>query len=619
MKISCFTMMKNESAILNPFLDQISTFFDHAIILDHCSMDASVDLVRTRKDCNIEIFKLKASGYPQSEVASYFGHYAFERVRPDFIFFLDCDEFLPFNDRDELIGFLADKTEYDCVRFHWRNISPYVFDGSDIFSGGKFKVSKTMSSIPKIIVSHTLHKRDPGWLIEQGYHGAIGTSGEPLRIFDVIDRGLFHVPIQTRTQFLFKLASGSQLLKVDKNLLQNGQGYHWVDLAQHVLRRGVTDEELCAIALGYPDKLANVDENTQEVKFGFPYIRSKYNETPPYIAAQIQGIMRIMNADAKRAKGGFAVTDLNGQIIITDEARPKRDADEITLRSKKLPIEFDGFGEYYSALIEPLFNLPTKLPTTAWAGHIPFLFVLFRLLKPENYVELGVHNGASLIAACSAAATYGLRTVVSGVDNWQGDAHAGFYEGEIIYQDLKRYLDSVFPNARLERCFFTQALSRFARESIDILHIDGLHTFDAVKEDFSAWFDMVSPTGIVLLHDISVYEQGFGVNRFWSDLKDKFTTLEFHHSAGLGIVILDPTDARLAPLVELSKHPARWQFYQNLVADIANTLKERMTNYTTAVAAIEPASTEPMPLPPQQKVKGLTKLKREISRVFRRR
>ena len=618
MKLSCFTMMKDESPILNPFLDQISTFFDHAIILDHCSRDASVDLVNTRKNCNIEIFKLKASGYPQKEVASYFGHYTFEQVRPDFIFFLDCDEFLPFNDRNELIGFLADKTQYDCVRFYWRNISPYAFDGSDIFSSRQFKSAKTISSIPKIIVSHTLHKRDPGWLIHQGYHGAIGSSAEPLSIFDVVDRALFHIPVQTRTQFLFKLASGSQLLKLEKNLLQNGQGYHWVELAQHVLRRGVTDEELRAIALSYPDKPANLDENTQDVEFGFQYIRSQYNETPPYIWAQTQAIMSIMNAEVRTTKGSFAVTDLSGQIIVTDETCQKRDAEEFIRRSQKSSIDFDGLGEYYSALVEPLFNLPTKLPTSAWTGHIPFLFVLFRLLKPVNYVELGVHNGASLIAACSAASTYGLRTVVSGVDSWQGDAHAGFYEGETIYQDLKRYLDSVFPTARLERCLFAQALSRFAQESIDVLHIDGLHTYDAVKEDFSGWFDMVSPTGIILLHDISVYEQGFGVSQFWSDLKDKFTTLEFHHSAGLGVVLLDPTDARLAPLVALSKHPARWRFYQNLVADIANTLKERMANYAIAVAPIEPASTEPPP-PPQEKIKGLAKLKREVLRVFRRR
>ena len=62
-------------------------------------------------------------------------------------------------------------------------------------------------------------------------------------------------------------------------------------------------------------------------------------------------------------------------------------------------------GQQYSTLIEPLFKLPTKLPITAWAGHIPFLFVLFRLSEARDLVELGVHNGASLIAACSAAAT----------------------------------------------------------------------------------------------------------------------------------------------------------------------------------------------------------------------
>ena len=183
--------MKNEFALLDPFLDQVSSFFNHAVILDHSSTDTSIDRVRARQNSSIEIFKLKASGYPQKEVASYFGHYIFERVQPDFIFFLDCDEFLPFNDKAELTDYLADKTEYDCLRYYWRNVSPYTFEGSDIFSGRRFKCARTTSSISKMVVNDALHKRDPGWIIQQGYHDVISSQAETLRIFDVLDWGLF--------------------------------------------------------------------------------------------------------------------------------------------------------------------------------------------------------------------------------------------------------------------------------------------------------------------------------------------------------------------------------------------------------------------------------------------
>src|SRR5262249_23317665 len=42
---------------------------------------------------------------------------------------------------------------------------------------------------------------------------------------------------------------------------------------------------------------------------------------------------------------------------------------------------------------DSLAELPVCLPMSAWTGHIPFLFLLFRLAKPRVYVELGVDLG----------------------------------------------------------------------------------------------------------------------------------------------------------------------------------------------------------------------------------
>ena len=235
--------------------------------------------------------------------------------------------------------------------------------------------------------------------------------------------------------------------------------------------------------MGYPDKLKTGKYAVKPLVFKFPYVEPNIASCCfSMCSAQTRAILTLTQRRARAGKN-FAIKNLRGDTLMTKTSQGDRRTDLEPFETVSSS-RFTFIGEQYSALIEPLFKLPTKLPITAWEGHIPFLFVLFRLVRPMTYVELGVHNGASFIAACSAAATYNLQTEIVGVDTWKGDTHAGFYGGEIIYQDLKTYLDAVFPKARLERCTFFEATERFERSQIDILHIDGLHTYDAVKEDF---------------------------------------------------------------------------------------------------------------------------------------
>jgi hypothetical protein len=110
-------------------------------------------------------------------------------------------------------------------------------------------------------------------------------------------------------------------------------------------------------------------------------------------------------------------------------------------------------------LTEALFATPSSLFLTAWAGHIPFLFALVKLARPRTYVELGVHFGGSFVAACSAANRYRTDTACFGIDNWEGDQHAGAYEGQKAFDNLSAYLQKHFPSARLYRENFSDALS----------------------------------------------------------------------------------------------------------------------------------------------------------------
>ncbi len=170
-----------------------------------------------------------------------------------------------------------------------------------------------------------------------------------------------------------------------------------------------------------------------------------------------------------------------------------------------------------------------------WAGHIPFAFWLVKALRPAGFVELGTHSGNSYFAFCQAMAAFCPSGRAYAVDTWEGDAHAGAYDAG-VHADVVRFNDAHFAAfSTLIRDHFDGARSYFADGSIDLLHIDGLHTYEAVRHDFETWRSALSTSGVVVLHDINVRERGFGVWRLWEELRAAFPHFTFHHAHGLGV------------------------------------------------------------------------------------
>ena len=175
-------------------------------------------------------------------------------------------------------------------------------------------------------------------------------------------------------------------------------------------------------------------------------------------------------------------------------------------------------------------------PESAWLGHIPFARWLVEAVKPQTIVELGTHKGASFIAFCEALIELGLPGKIHAVDTWEGDEHAGFY-GEDVYQSVLDLVRNRAPETgRLHRMTFDEARSDFQEGSVDILHIDGLHTYDAVRHDFELWKSTVADGGVILFHDISERKDDFGVWKLWDEVKEGRPSFEFHHCHGLGVL-----------------------------------------------------------------------------------
>ena len=177
---------------------------------------------------------------------------------------------------------------------------------------------------------------------------------------------------------------------------------------------------------------------------------------------------------------------------------------------------------------------------SAWLGNIPFAAWIIREVSPKIFVELGTHYGHSYFAFCQSAAEAELSAQCYAVDTWLGDEQTGQYGEDVFIKVSAHNKEHYAGFSQLLRMTFDDAVTQFADESIDLLHIDGLHTYDAVCHDFETWLPKLAPGAVVLFHDINVRERDFGVHKLWEELRERYpNNIEFMHSYGLVVLQLN--------------------------------------------------------------------------------
>ena len=82
-----------------------------------------------------------------------------------------------------------------------------------------------------------------------------------------------------------------------------------------------------------------------------------------------------------------------------------------------------------------------------------------------------------------------------------------------------------------------------AGKKVDLLFIDGDHSYEGVKKDFEMYSPLVADGGVIAFHDIAVHTKfaHCEVDRFWNEIKPVFRHREIIDDpkqgwAGIGIL-----------------------------------------------------------------------------------
>lgn len=235
-------------------------------------------------------------------------------------------------------------------------------------------------------------------------------------------------------------------------------------------------------------------------------------------------------------------------------------------------------SSFWQGIPQSLLMEPTAYRSSAWSGHVPFAFWIVEMLRPRQLVELGTWWGMSYLAFCQAVDMFDTGTKAFAVDTWEGDDHTGPLAAKAL-ASLKAEHDPRYGRfSELLRMRFETAVERFEPGSIDLLHIDGLHTYEAVRNDWETWSPKLSDRAVVLFHDTQVRDRGFGVYQLWSELTQRYPALEFLHDHGLGVLgVGSNLPAEVQALLAAAQSPDELRQVRNVFAKFGRAVRATQT------------------------------------------
>ena len=150
--------------------------------------------------------------------------------------------------------------------------------------------------------------------------------------------------------------------------------------------------------------------------------------------------------------------------------------------------------------------------------------------RPRRVLEIGTGSGGTLYALTWAAPP--------GAQLLSIDLTVYPTERRLLYRTFAggRRVDAWAADSHLEETR-DRVAAHFGHEPLDLVFIDGDHTYESVRRDYELYAPLVRAAGIVAFHDIveGPYEAVGEVPRFWREVRSELaSTVELVESWGQG-------------------------------------------------------------------------------------
>ena len=162
----------------------------------------------------------------------------------------------------------------------------------------------------------------------------------------------------------------------------------------------------------------------------------------------------------------------------------------------------------------------------------------------NTVVEIGTASGGVFFVLCKVADNNA--TLIS-IDD--GEGRYGDTKLAITEEELRRYgkdgqtIHAIRKDSHMDLTK-GKLLKLLNGRQIDLLFIDGDHTYEGVKKDYAMYSTLVKENGFIVFHDICQHdpEKKCEVDKFWKELKPNHVTQELLDMAntswgGIGVLI----------------------------------------------------------------------------------